>query len=204
MTEDGQTSLYLLYVTLSITKHKQVTTSPSRPLFFIFLSSPQSSSLLKSHHSSQQFDSFSMCHRISKTVVVAILALLSSSGIASVSGGVRARASSEDTIDGKAIIFDPAVDIVDVEVSFWSTCLYDSDCTATVRSRYPNQSYEGVELCKCYADSSITPFDECEGETDATCLVALCDNSCIGKEAYCIASNCALRNATDYEMMATE
>ena len=120
----------------------------------------QSSSLLKSYHSSQQFDSFSMCHRISKTVVVAILALLSSSGIASVSGGVRARASSEDTIDGKAIIFDPAVDIVDVEVSFWSTCLYDSDCTATVRSRYPNQSYEGVELCKCYADSSITPFDE--------------------------------------------
>ena len=152
--------LLFLYVTLSITKHKQVTTSPSRPLFFIFLSSPQSSSLLKSHHSSQQFDSFSMCHRISKTVVVAILALLSSSGIASVSGGVRARASSEDTIDGKAIIFDPAVDIVDVEVSFWSTCLYDSDCTATVRSRYPNQSYEGVELCKCYADSSITPFDD--------------------------------------------
>ena len=145
-----------------------------------------------------------MCHRISKTVVVAILALLSSSGIASVSGGVRARASSEDTIDGGAILFDPAVDIVDVEVSFWSTCLYDSDCTATVRSRYPNQSYEGVELCKCYADSSITPFDECEGETDATCLVALCDNSCIGKEAYCIASNCALRNATVYEMMATE
>ena len=51
---------------------------------------------------------------------------------------------------------------------------------------------------------TVLSYRSGEGETDATCLVALCDNSCIGKEAYCIASNCALRNATDYEMMATE
>ena len=181
--EDGQTVLYPFNEGLSvvslchshITKHKQASSS----LFFSPLLA-QSSSLLKSYHSSQQFDSFSMCHRISKTVVVAILALLLSSGIASVSGGVRARASSEDTIDGEAIIFDPAVDIVDVEVSFWSTCLYDSDCTATVRSRYPNQSYEGVELCKCYSDSSITPFDEFHRFHAFACT--------IGKEnsAFCI------------------
>ena len=43
----------------------------------------------------------------------------------------------------------------------------------------------GVELCRCYAASSISPFDECEGESDATCMIAKCSNTCEGFEAYC-------------------
>ena len=43
----------------------------------------------------------------------------------------------------------------------------------------------GVELCACYAVSSIAPFDEFEGESDAPCKIAGCTNSCEGFEAYC-------------------
>ena len=46
----------------------------------------------------------------------------------------------------------------------------------------------GVDLCDCYAASSIGPFDECEGETDTTCMIAKCMNSCAGLEAYCNAT----------------
>jgi len=70
------------------------------------------------------------------------------------------------------------------------TCTSDDECTAVVRSRYPENSTMGVELCQCYAASSIAPFDECEGESDATCVVAKCTNACDGFEAYCdISSN---------------
>jgi hypothetical protein len=43
----------------------------------------------------------------------------------------------------------------------------------------------GVELCQCYAASSIAPFDECDSESNATCLIAKCLNTCEGFEAYC-------------------
>ena len=43
----------------------------------------------------------------------------------------------------------------------------------------------GVELCACYAASSIAPFDECEGGSDSTCLTAKCTNTCEGFETYC-------------------
>ena len=43
----------------------------------------------------------------------------------------------------------------------------------------------GVELCRCYASSSIAAFNECEGESDASCLTAKCTNTCEGFEAYC-------------------
>lgn len=54
-----------------------------------------------------------------------------------------------------------------------------------VRSRYPSQSNIGVELCQCYSASSIAVFDECEGESDATCKIAKCTNTCVRSEAYC-------------------
>ena len=65
------------------------------------------------------------------------------------------------------------------------TCNSDEECTAVIRSRFPEQSTMGVELCECYAASSIAPFDECEGESDATCKIAGCTNTCEGFEAYC-------------------
>ena len=40
-------------------------------------------------------------------------------------------------------------------------------------------------MCQCYAASSTNPFDECEGETDETCAIAKCVNSCENSEAYC-------------------
>jgi len=53
-----------------------------------------------------------------------------------------------------------------------------------VRSRFPAQSSMGVELCQCYAASSIAAFDECEGNNDL-CITAKCTNTCDGFEAYC-------------------
>ena len=40
-------------------------------------------------------------------------------------------------------------------------------------------------MCQCYAASSNNPFDECEEETDETCIIASCVNSCENSEAYC-------------------
>jgi len=40
-------------------------------------------------------------------------------------------------------------------------------------------------MCQCYAASSSNPFDECEEETDETCAIASCVNSCENSEAYC-------------------
>ena len=40
-------------------------------------------------------------------------------------------------------------------------------------------------MCQCYAASSINQFDECEGESDETCPIAKCVNSCENSEAYC-------------------
>ncbi len=54
-----------------------------------------------------------------------------------------------------------------------------------VRSRLPENSATGVDLCGCYAASSTSPFDECEGQSDATCMVAKCTNTCDGFVAYC-------------------
>ena len=54
-----------------------------------------------------------------------------------------------------------------------------------VRSRAPDQNSMGVELCECYAASSIAPFDECEGESDAACVIVGCTSTCKGFEAYC-------------------
>ena len=65
------------------------------------------------------------------------------------------------------------------------SCTSDDECTAVVRSRFPSESNAGVELCECYAASSTSPFDECEGESDETCAIAKCMNSCDGMEAYC-------------------
>ena len=68
-------------------------------------------------------------------------------------------------------------------------CTVTEECTATVRSRYPSQSSIGVDLCQCYAASSIDPFNECEGESDATCKIAKCMNTCAGVEAKCLLSS---------------
>ncbi|KAL7438264.1 hypothetical protein ACHAXH_009495 [Discostella pseudostelligera] len=103
------------------------------------------------------------------------------------------RGSTETTGD---VTSDADADL-DILISYWSTCYADSDCSAVVRSRAPSKIKEGVKLCACYADSSSTPFDECEGESDATCMAARCANSCEGKVAYCYASNCALRRADE-------
>lgn len=67
----------------------------------------------------------------------------------------------------------------------FGTCTSNADCSATVRSRYPSESLAGVDMCQCYAASSMNPFDECEGETDETCAIAKCVNSCENSEAYC-------------------
>ena len=83
-----------------------------------------------------------------------------------------------------------------------ATCNSDVECLATVRSRHPQESNVGVELCQCYAASIITPFDECED--DATCVTAKCTNSCSGLEVYCDIAihtgdgvrDCMLRPAT--------
>lgn len=64
-----------------------------------------------------------------------------------------------------------------------ASCNSDVECLATVRSRHPQESFVGVDLCQCYAASIITPFDECED--DATCVTAKCTNSCSGLEAIC-------------------
>lgn len=113
-------------------------------------------------------------NRLSKTVAIFTLICV----LASVSGGVRVPSRS---------------DFVDVEVNYSPTCNSDSDCTATIRSSSPQQSHEGVVLCKCYASSSINPFDECEGEADA-CMSAKCRNTCGGAVAYCSAKSiCELR-----------
>ncbi len=66
------------------------------------------------------------------------------------------------------------------------TCNSNSDCSLKIRSRYPSTSTTGIALCECYAaSSSVAPFDECEGESDATCAVARCGDSCSGKYGYC-------------------
>jgi hypothetical protein len=85
------------------------------------------------------------------------------------------------------------------------TCTTDDECAAVVRSRLPENSAAGVDLCGCYASSSASPFDECEGQSDATCAVAKCTNACDGLLAYCDVSSsgddgatgmCALANST--------
>lgn len=91
-----------------------------------------------------------------------------------------------------------------------SLCSSDADCTATIRSRGSTQKIiTGIEVCGCYAASSITPFDECEGESDATCIIARCMNSCDGFEAYCAPSadgtdECILRQPRKEGITSTD
>lgn len=72
-------------------------------------------------------------------------------------------------------------------ISIIANCNSDAECTAVVRMRHPRtqENTMGVELCQCYAVSSISPFDECEGDGDATCVASKCTNTCEGFEAYC-------------------
>ena len=117
------------------------------------------------------------------SAIVAITILLST---VIVVAALFVRASSETNVDATTYYY------------YYSTCNKDSDCTPKVRSRYPSQSSAGVQLCKCYAASSITPFDECEGESDTTCMMAKCANSCTGQVAYCRSSStCSLRKGED-------
>jgi hypothetical protein len=89
-----------------------------------------------------------------------------------------------------------------------SVCNSHADCTATVRSRGPTQKViMGIEVCGCYAAS--TPFDECEGESDATCIIAKCKNTCDGFVAYCAPSadgtdECILRQPREPEVTSTD
>jgi len=73
-------------------------------------------------------------------------------------------------------------------------CATSEDCSPKVRSRSPTMSkLTGVNVCGCYAASSIAPFDECEGEDDTTCIIAGCAvNSCDGYEATCSDGECKL------------
>ena len=66
-------------------------------------------------------------------------------------------------------------------------CDVDDDCTPRMRSRVPSTTnVTGVDVCECYADSLLEPFDECQGEKGKTCPMAGCkDDSCIGMEAFC-------------------
>ena len=87
-------------------------------------------------------------------------------------------------------------------IPIYGTCDSNSQCTARIRSRYPEISHTNIALCDCYAASSVAPFDECEGESDETCLIADCySNSCDGMVAYCPRSKngssrtCALRKS---------
>lgn len=123
------------------------------------------------------------------TTTVAILTLVSAIASVSVSGGIRGPSESGA---GDAA-GSPDVDVY-VEVNYYAPkCNTDSDCTVIVRSRSPRERHEGVTLCKCYASSSINPFDECEGEAKA-CLTESCANNCIGTAVYCSASSiCELR-----------
>ena len=88
------------------------------------------------------------------------------------------------------------------------SCTSDNECTAIVRSRLPSESNVGVNLCDCYATSSSSPFDECEGESDETCAIAKCMNSCGEMEAYCFFSpdsangTCVLRQATNSSVVS--
>ena len=90
------------------------------------------------------------------------------------------------------------------------SCTSDDECTAVVRSRFPAESNAGVELCECYAASSTSPFDECEGESDETCAIAKCMNSCDGMEAYCRLSTestdgmCTLQQANNSSAVSAD
>jgi len=91
-----------------------------------------------------------------------------------------------------------------------SLCNSDADCTVTIRSRRPTQKiFTGIEVCGCYASSSITPFDECEGESDATCIIARCMNSCYVFDANCAPSadgtdECILRQPREEGITSTD
>jgi hypothetical protein len=100
-----------------------------------------------------------------------------------------------------AVVVSSVTGVAAASIPIYGTCTSNSDCTATMRSRMP-EVMSGVGLCACYAQSSISPFDECEGESDETCAIADCySNSCDGYVAYCPRSKngsariCTLRTA---------
>lgn len=79
----------------------------------------------------------------------------------------------------------------ETSVTYYSpTCNSISDCTLKVRSRFPSAGSDFVGPCECYAASNINPFDECEGESDATCAMAKCGYSCSGQVPICKRKRC--------------
>lgn len=66
-------------------------------------------------------------------------------------------------------------------------CATDEDCYKKMRSRVPTLAdVVGVDMCGCYSDSSVHPFDECQGESDGSCPTARCaEDTCLGYEAFC-------------------
>mmetsp|Transcript_18246 Transcript_18246/g.37443 ORF Transcript_18246/g.37443 Transcript_18246/m.37443 type:complete len:863 (-) Transcript_18246:250-2838(-) len=64
-------------------------------------------------------------------------------------------------------------------------CTVDDDCLPTIRSRIPTEiDFTKVDLCECYADSIVVPFDECEGEEN--CPTARCaGDACEGLAGVC-------------------
>jgi len=87
-------------------------------------------------------------------------------------------------------------------------CVYADECLLKIRSQSPRHPTTGVDLCGCYAESSVEPFDECEGD-EQNCRTAKCNpDACIGLEAFCDISpddngfgECALRPSQVFEVM---
>ena len=105
------------------------------------------------------------------------------------------------------VVVSSVTGVAAASIPIYGTCTSNSDCIATMRSRMP-EVMSGVGLCACYANSRISPFDECEGESDQTCAIADCyTNSCDGYVAYCPRSKngsariCALRRAAAVDVI---
>lgn len=85
-----------------------------------------------------------------------------------------------------AVAISSGTGVAATSVPIYGSCNSNSQCTAIIRSRFPETSHTNIALCDCYAASSVSPFDECEGESDETCMIAGCSsNSCEGMVAYC-------------------
>mmetsp|Transcript_18293 Transcript_18293/g.36699 ORF Transcript_18293/g.36699 Transcript_18293/m.36699 type:complete len:242 (-) Transcript_18293:93-818(-) len=90
-------------------------------------------------------------------------------------------------------------------------CIADQDCQPVMRTETPTtfNSTVDVDLCSCYASSSLLPFDECEGDGRKECFRSRCEDdatgraidACRGLVAFCVAEEgvCALKKGDEVE-----
>mmetsp|Transcript_18289 Transcript_18289/g.36666 ORF Transcript_18289/g.36666 Transcript_18289/m.36666 type:complete len:233 (-) Transcript_18289:93-791(-) len=90
-------------------------------------------------------------------------------------------------------------------------CITDRGCQPVMRTETPTtfNSTVDVDLCSCYASSSLLPFDECEGDGRKECFRSRCEDdatgraidACRGLVAFCVAEEgvCALKKGDEVE-----